>query len=188
MGCTLLLQPLIPRTSLLLVSSIISRVRSIGRFTDNVIRIYPRDWSVRIIASGKSQGISIVQRCAFPILRQPFSFPPTFAQSTRYAGTVPAILTIGGRIDALPHRAGNAGHGAAERRLCQARSGPVSSMEHSGVALLTKPDRERWTMEGQYNKVYRARDRVPRPEYTFLLERLVCQTRYVPPGIFTLRA
>ena len=34
-------------------------------------------------------------------------------------------------------------------------------------------------MEGQYNKVYRARDRVPRPEYTFLLARLVAQIRFV---------
>jgi hypothetical protein len=59
-------------------------------------------------------------------------------------------------------------------------------MEHSGVALLTKPDRERWTMEGQYNKVYRARDRVPRPEYTFLLERLVTQTRFVPPLVLVV--
>lgn len=43
-------------------------------------------------------------------------------------------------------------------------------------------------MEGQYNKVYRARDRVPRPEYTFLLERLVTQTRCVPFCILYHRA
>ena len=34
-------------------------------------------------------------------------------------------------------------------------------------------------MEGQYNRVYRARDRVPRPEYAFLLDRLVAQVRSV---------
>ena len=32
-------------------------------------------------------------------------------------------------------------------------------------------------MEGSYNKVYRARDRVPRPEFGFLLERLMGQVR-----------
>ncbi|ORX39816.1 SAC3/GANP/Nin1/mts3/eIF-3 p25 family-domain-containing protein [Kockovaella imperatae] len=38
-------------------------------------------------------------------------------------------------------------------------------------------DLERWLMEGSYNKVYRARDRVPRPEFGFLLERLMGQVR-----------
>lgn len=32
-------------------------------------------------------------------------------------------------------------------------------------------------MEGQYNRVYRAKDRVPRPEFGFLLDRLVSQVR-----------
>ncbi|EKD02718.1 26S proteasome non-ATPase regulatory subunit 8 [Trichosporon asahii var. asahii CBS 8904] len=34
-------------------------------------------------------------------------------------------------------------------------------------------DLERWMMEGAYNKIYRARDRVPREEYAVLLERLM---------------
>ena len=34
-------------------------------------------------------------------------------------------------------------------------------------------------MEGAYNKVYRARERVPREEYAFLLERLMGTVRYV---------
>ncbi|OWZ58528.1 hypothetical protein LQV05_004186 [Cryptococcus neoformans] len=38
-------------------------------------------------------------------------------------------------------------------------------------------DLERWLMEGSYNKVYRARDRVPRPEFEFLLERLMGTVR-----------
>ena len=37
--------------------------------------------------------------------------------------------------------------------------------------------RERWLMEGQYNRVYRAKDRVPRPEFGFLLDRLISQVR-----------
>ena len=38
-------------------------------------------------------------------------------------------------------------------------------------------------MEGAYNKVYRARDRVPRPEFGFLLEMLMSTIRSVvyPP-------
>ncbi len=39
--------------------------------------------------------------------------------------------------------------------------------------------RERWLMEGAYNKVYRARERVPREEFGFLLERLMGTVRYV---------
>lgn len=39
--------------------------------------------------------------------------------------------------------------------------------------------RERWLMEGAYNKVYRARDRVPREEFAFLLEKLMGTVRYV---------
>lgn len=42
--------------------------------------------------------------------------------------------------------------------------------------------RERWLMEGQYNRVYRAKDRVPRPEFAFLLDRLVSQVRCVGPS------
>ncbi|KAK8869872.1 hypothetical protein IAR55_000440 [Kwoniella newhampshirensis] len=38
-------------------------------------------------------------------------------------------------------------------------------------------DLERWLMEGAYNKVYRARDRVPREEFGFLLERLMGTVR-----------
>ncbi|WVQ78039.1 hypothetical protein IAT38_000120 [Cryptococcus sp. DSM 104549] len=38
-------------------------------------------------------------------------------------------------------------------------------------------DLERWLMEGAYNKVYRARDRVPRVEFEFLLERLMGTVR-----------
>ncbi|ODN84750.1 hypothetical protein L202_00628 [Cryptococcus amylolentus CBS 6039] len=38
-------------------------------------------------------------------------------------------------------------------------------------------DLERWLMEGAYNKVYRAKDRVPRPEFEFLLERLMGTVR-----------
>ncbi len=34
-------------------------------------------------------------------------------------------------------------------------------------------------MEGAYNKVYRARERVPREEFGFLLERLMGTVRYV---------
>jgi hypothetical protein len=34
-------------------------------------------------------------------------------------------------------------------------------------------------MEGAYNKVYRARDRVPREEFAFLLEKLMGTVRYV---------
>ena len=34
-------------------------------------------------------------------------------------------------------------------------------------------------MEGAYNKVYRARERVPRQEFGFLLERLMLTVRYV---------
>lgn len=34
-------------------------------------------------------------------------------------------------------------------------------------------------MEGAYNKVYRARDRVPRPEFGFLLEKLMGTVRWV---------
>lgn len=34
-------------------------------------------------------------------------------------------------------------------------------------------DLERWMMEGAYNKIYRARERVPREEYTVLLDRLM---------------
>jgi 26S proteasome regulatory subunit N12 len=34
-------------------------------------------------------------------------------------------------------------------------------------------DLERWMMEGAYNKVYRAREHVPRQEYTVLLDRLM---------------
>ena len=35
-------------------------------------------------------------------------------------------------------------------------------------------------MEGAYNKVYRARDRVPREEFGFLLEKLMGTVRCVP--------
>ncbi|WVN85276.1 uncharacterized protein L203_100421 [Cryptococcus depauperatus CBS 7841] len=38
-------------------------------------------------------------------------------------------------------------------------------------------DLERWLMEGAYNKVYRAKDRVPRVEFGFLLERLMGTVR-----------
>ncbi|RXK36725.1 26S proteasome regulatory subunit N12 [Tremella mesenterica] len=38
-------------------------------------------------------------------------------------------------------------------------------------------DLERWLMEGAYNKVYRARERVPREEFAFLLERLMGTVR-----------
>ncbi|ORY33767.1 SAC3/GANP/Nin1/mts3/eIF-3 p25 family-domain-containing protein [Naematelia encephala] len=38
-------------------------------------------------------------------------------------------------------------------------------------------DLERWLMEGSYNRVYRARDRVPREEFGFLLERLMGTVR-----------
>lgn len=38
-------------------------------------------------------------------------------------------------------------------------------------------DLERWLMEGAYNKVYRAKDRVPREEFGFLLERLMGTVR-----------
>lgn len=38
-------------------------------------------------------------------------------------------------------------------------------------------DLERWLMEGAYNKVYRARERVPRQEFGFLLERLMLTVR-----------
>ncbi|BEI83487.1 hypothetical protein CcaverHIS002_0400910 [Cutaneotrichosporon cavernicola] len=34
-------------------------------------------------------------------------------------------------------------------------------------------DLERWMMEGAYNKIYRARERVPREEYAVLLDRLM---------------
>lgn len=34
-------------------------------------------------------------------------------------------------------------------------------------------DLERWMMEGAYNKIYRARERVPREEYMVLLDRLM---------------
>lgn len=34
-------------------------------------------------------------------------------------------------------------------------------------------DLERWMMEGAYNKIYRARERVPREEYKILLDRLM---------------
>jgi 26S proteasome regulatory subunit N12 len=37
--------------------------------------------------------------------------------------------------------------------------------------------RERWLMEGAYNKVYRARERVPREEFGFLLEKLMGTVR-----------
>lgn len=39
-------------------------------------------------------------------------------------------------------------------------------------------------MEGAYNKVYRARERVPREEYAFLLERLMGTVRYVCAFLF----
>ncbi|KAI9638366.1 26S proteasome non-ATPase regulatory subunit 8 [Dioszegia hungarica] len=38
-------------------------------------------------------------------------------------------------------------------------------------------DLERWLMEGAYNKVYRARERVPREEFGFLLEKLMGTVR-----------
>ncbi|KAK1925020.1 26S proteasome non-ATPase regulatory subunit 8 [Papiliotrema laurentii] len=47
----------------------------------------------------------------------------------------------------------------------------------SDVFIKLAVDLERWLMEGQYNRVYRARDRVPRPEYSYLLDRLVSQVR-----------
>jgi 26S proteasome regulatory subunit N12 len=34
-------------------------------------------------------------------------------------------------------------------------------------------------MEGAYNKVYRAKDRVPRPEFGFLLDKLMGTVRCV---------
>jgi hypothetical protein len=37
-------------------------------------------------------------------------------------------------------------------------------------------------MEGSYNRVYKARDRVPREEFRFLLERLMGQVRYAKSG------
>jgi 26S proteasome regulatory subunit N12 len=49
----------------------------------------------------------------------------------------------------------------------------------SDVFIKLAVDLERWLMEGQYNRVYRARDRVPRPEYSYLLDRLVSQVRCV---------
>jgi hypothetical protein len=38
-------------------------------------------------------------------------------------------------------------------------------------------DLERWMMEGAYNKIYRARERVPREEYAVLLDRLMSTIR-----------
>ena len=33
-------------------------------------------------------------------------------------------------------------------------------------------DMDRWLMEGSYLKIYRAKDRVPREEFQYLLQRL----------------
>jgi 26S proteasome regulatory subunit N12 len=38
-------------------------------------------------------------------------------------------------------------------------------------------NRERWLMEGAYNKVYKARERVPREEYGVVLENLMATLR-----------
>ncbi|WWC90087.1 uncharacterized protein L201_005020 [Kwoniella dendrophila CBS 6074] len=47
----------------------------------------------------------------------------------------------------------------------------------SDVFVKLPVDLERWLMEGAYNKVYRAKDRVPREEFGFLLERLMGTVR-----------
>lgn len=38
---------------------------------------------------------------------------------------------------------------------------------------------ERWLMEGAYNKVYHARERLPREEYEVLIVTLLTTVRYV---------
>ncbi|WWC61184.1 uncharacterized protein I303_103764 [Kwoniella dejecticola CBS 10117] len=47
----------------------------------------------------------------------------------------------------------------------------------SDVFVKLPVDLERWLMEGAYNKVYRAKDRVPREEFGFLLEKLMGTVR-----------
>lgn len=48
---------------------------------------------------------------------------------------------------------------------------PVSDL--GDVFVRWPVDLERWMMEGAYNKIYRARERVPREEYAVLLDRLM---------------
>ncbi|OCF71934.1 26S proteasome regulatory subunit N12 [Kwoniella mangroviensis CBS 8886] len=47
----------------------------------------------------------------------------------------------------------------------------------SDIFVKLPVDLEKWLMEGAYNKVYRAKDRVPREEFGFLLERLMGTVR-----------
>ncbi|CAD6572918.1 MAG: hypothetical protein TREMPRED_000689 [Tremellales sp. Tagirdzhanova-0007] len=53
----------------------------------------------------------------------------------------------------------------------------LEQSQMSDVFVRLPVDLERWLMEGAYNKVYRARERVPREEFGFLLERLMGTVR-----------
>ncbi|KAL7422295.1 regulatory particle non-ATPase [Cryptotrichosporon argae] len=49
----------------------------------------------------------------------------------------------------------------------------LDAAELNDVFIRWPVDLERWMMEGAYNKIYRARERVPREEYAVLLDKLM---------------